>query len=635
VIRKRIVAGVALAAASVTLLAACAGSSSSPGGGASSTAPPIMVPGSIGNVYPAASGAETAGTITWAEQPGDGPTWIFPITEAGQNSVFNLYTFSWELWRPTYWTVYGVTPVLDQQMSLAEPAIYTHGDRTVSITFKKGYRWSDGTPITADDLLFDIDLIKAAIKASPANWSGYTPGNFPDDLASTSEPNPQTLVLHLTKPVNPVFFTDDILGQGPTTPLPVQEWARTSLNGPISTDWKTNPAEDLKIFNFLLAQNASKSTYASNPLWKVVDGPYKLSAYSAASGGYTMTPNPSYGGPEAAKVSAFQALPFTSDAAEFNAILAKQVDVAQVPLEDVKRLPSVAGLGYHYFGEPDFGMNFADYNFKDKTGDFNAIVNQLYFRQAMQHLEDQVGWIRAFFNGAGASAYGSIPVFPQNGFLPSAAANNPYAFSVPDAVSLLKSNGWTINPNGTDVCSNPGTGTGECGAGIPAGTKLAFNLIYTTSPTTIGEEMNSLAQEAASAGIHITLVASNFDTMLENYVDPEAPANDNRWAMEDFGGEGNDAYPTTFGIFNTGGGGQIGDYSSRQADQLINASVSSGNPLAVSNEATYLTENLPVMWQPDQDLIWAWKTDISGPPDSFENLTQYYATPEFWYFANS
>src|ERR1035441_8534115 len=31
-------------------------------------------------------------------------------------------------------------------------------------------------------------------------------------------------------------------------------------------------------------------------------------------------------------------------------------------------------------------------------------------------------------------------------------------------------------------------------------------------------------------------------------------------------------------------------------------------------------------------VVWAWKNTISGPPTSFENLTQYYATPEFWYF---
>jgi peptide/nickel transport system substrate-binding protein len=632
--RKRIAAGITLAAAGVIALAACASSNSSSPGAASSISP-IMVPGSIGAVYEGASGTENAGTITWAEQPGDGPSWIFPITASGQNSVFNLYTFVWEMFRPTYWTIYGVTPTLDQQMSLANAPIYTDGDRVVSITFKKSYRWSDGSPITANDLLFDIDLIKAAVKASPANWSGYTPGNFPDDLAYTSEPDAQTLVLHLTKAVNPVFFTDDILGQGPTNPLPVQSWARDSVNGPLIADWKTNQADDLKIFNFLLAQNKATSTYAQNTLWQTVDGPYRLSAFNATNGGYTMTPNPDYGGPHAAKVSTFQAVPFTSESAEFNAILAGQIDVAQVPLEDVPSLRRVTGLGYHYFGEPDFGFNAAFYNFQDKSGDFDNIVAQLYFRQAMQHLEDQAGWVRSYFSGAGSEAYGPIPVFPENGFLPSNADSNPYAFSVADAVSLLKSNGWTVTSGGTDVCDNPGTGSGECGAGIPAGTKLAFNIIYTTAPSFIGDQMTDLVSQAAQAGIHITLQPSNFDYMLQNYVDPSSPANDDKWAIEDFGGEGDSPYPTTFGIFNNGGGGQIGDYDSSMANQLISASVSSGDPLAVGNEASYLTENLPVMWQPDQDLIWAWKSDISGPPDTFENLTQYYATPEFWYFTSS
>ena len=634
--RKRFASGIAVAAASITLLAACAHPSSSSGSGASGSAgAPILVPGSIGNVYPAAAGPETAGTITWAEQPGETPTSLLPITGDGDNSVFNMFSFIWELWRPTYWTVYGVTPVLDQQMSLADPATYSDNDRTVSITFKSSYRWSDGTPITADDLLFDIDLIKAAIKESPANWSGYTPGNFPDDLAYTTEPNTKTLVLHLTKPVNPVFFTEDVLGQGPTNPLPAQSWAKDSMNGPMITDWKTNLSDDLKIFDFLSAQNKAVNTYATNPLWQVVDGPYRLSAFDAANGAYTMTPNTGYGGPEAAKVSTFKAVPFTSDSAEMDAILANEVDVAQVPLEDVTQLNRVASLGYHYFGEPDFGMNFADYNFKDQTGDFDAIVSQLYFRQAMEHLEDQAGWIKAYFHGAGASAYGPIPVFPENGFLPSTAADNPYAYSLPDATSLLKSHGWTVVPNGTDVCSKPGSASGECGAGIPAGTKLSFNLIYTTSPQIIGDEMEDLASEAAQAGIHITLQSSNFDTILGNYIDPESPGNDDKWAVEDFGGEGDDPYPTTFGIFNTGGGGQLGDYSTAQADNLISASISSGDPLAVGNEASYLTENLPVMWQPDQDLIWAWKSEVSGPPDTFENLTQYYATPEFWYFTKT
>ena len=70
------------------------------------------------------------------------------------------------------------------------------------------------------------------------------------------------------------------------------------------------------------------------------------------------------------------------------------------------------------------------YNFQDKTGDFNNIVAQLYFRQAMQHLEDQQGQIKAYLNGDGSPGYTTISVYPKNPFLPANATTNPYPFSV-------------------------------------------------------------------------------------------------------------------------------------------------------------------------------------------------------------
>ena len=175
-------------------------------------------------------------------------------------------------------------------------------------------------------------------------------------------------------------------------------------------------------------------------------------------------------------------VPFTSNAAEWNAVKTGSVDFGYVPQEDVPQLPQLKGLGYNYYGLPDFGNYFVAYNFKDKTGNFDAVANQLYFRQVMQHLEDQAGQIKAYFNGAGDPAYGPIPAFPKSPFLPANAATNPYPFSVQSAMTVLKDNGWNVVANGTDTCAKPGTATGDCGAGIPAGTKLAFNLIYNTTP---------------------------------------------------------------------------------------------------------------------------------------------------------
>jgi peptide/nickel transport system substrate-binding protein len=626
--KKKYIAGLALAVAGVTALAACSSSSSSSGSTSNGV---TKVPGGIGEIPAAGTPSGKAATFTWAEGPGFAPNWILPIDTSATNSVFNAFTFEWLMWKPVYWGVNGTVPEIAPQLSIANPPTYSNSDKTVTVTLKN-WKWSDGQPVTANDLLFDIDLIKAGIKVSPSNWSSYVPGHFPDDLVSTSQPSSSTLVMNLSAPVNPSWFTNNILALGPLNPLPAQTWAKTSATGPIVTNWNTDPAVATQIFNFLTAQSKDVSTYATNPLWQVVDGPYKLSAFNATTGGYTLAPNTSYSGPHVNPMPTFQALPFTSDTAEFNAIKAGSVDFGYVPQTDVPQLPQLARLGYAYFGIPVFGMTFANYNFKDTTGDFNNIVNQLYFRQAMAHLEDQQGWISAFMYGAGDPAYGPIPAYPQSQYLPRDAATNPYPFSVNTAISILKSNGWTVNPGGTDTCAKAGTAAGDCGAGIPAGTKLAFNYIYSTTPAIIGEQATDLVSQAKKAGISITLSSSNFDYMITNYIDPAAPANENKWAMMDFGGETLDPYPTTFGLFNTGGSTQIGDYSNPTADSLINTSISGGNPAAVKNEASFLTSDQPVMFQPNPDYIWAWKTTISATEPSYlENLTQYYATPEFWY----
>ena len=415
----------AVAAAGTMILAACS-TSSSGGSGFNSS-------GEFGSVPPA-TGTAHAGTITWAESPGTAPTWILPIVPGANATTSTINNFVWEMYRPLYWYTNGVNPTETPSMSLANQATYTNGNKTVTVTMKPNYKWSDGQPLTSKDVLFFMDEMRAAVRESGANWAQYTPQiGLPDQVVSASTPNATTLVINLNKPVNPAWFTQNELQL--INPMPAHAWAKDSPNGP-PLDF-TNPANAKKIYDFLNKASGSTSTYATNPLWKVVDGPYKLTVFNNTTGAYTMAPNPAYGGPHSAVVPTLQAIPYTSDTAEFNAVLSKSIDVGYMPLSDIPQMHAVEAAGYHVFGYPGWGFAYVNYNMADKTGDFNNIIRQLYIRQALAHLEDQEGYIKAFFHGAGGLAYGPIPSVPASPYTPANALTNPYPFSRLAAVATL------------------------------------------------------------------------------------------------------------------------------------------------------------------------------------------------------
>jgi peptide/nickel transport system substrate-binding protein len=617
-----------LAFAGVTVLAACGGSSGSGGGGGGNSG---NVQGAFGTV-PAATGSAKAGrTITVAEQPNATPTWILPLTPGANGSVYTSFSFQYQFWRPLYWTVNGVSPKELPADSLANAAKWSNGDKTVTIPVKTNFKWSDGKPVTAQDVLFFEDLLKAAIKESPSNFGNYSPGlGIPDQVVSTSMPNSHTLVMNLNKAVNPQWFAQNELPL--INPLPAHAWARASANGPI-LDF-TKPANAKKIYDFLAAASKSVTTYATNPLWQVVDGPYKLTSFNNTTGAWTAAPNTNYGGPKATHVSTLQGVPFTSDTAEFNAVKAGSVDVGYMPLPDVPQTSQVKAAGYNVFGYPGWGWSYVVYNFANHTAHFNSIIGQLYIRQVLAHLQDEEGIIKAFFHGAGGQAYGPVPSIPVSPFTPTNARTAPYPFSVSTAVSILKSHGWNVTPGGTDTCKSPGTGANQCGAGIPSGAKLEWNLIYGSEPKVIGEQVTDLASQAKKAGITINLSSSNFNFMVSNYNNP-SPAgkkNINKWAMEDFGGFSQSTYPTTNEVFNTGGSFNLGSYNDQKATQLIKASITGSNGNAVQQEAGYLTAQQPGLFQANPDIISVWKKTLSGDPAAFQSLTQYQLPAQYFYF---
>ena len=59
-------------------------------------------------------------------------------------------------------------PTLDYKNSMAYPPVWNKTDTEVTVTLKH-YMWSDGTPVTARDAVFYINLGKAM----GATWGNY------------------------------------------------------------------------------------------------------------------------------------------------------------------------------------------------------------------------------------------------------------------------------------------------------------------------------------------------------------------------------------------------------------------------------------------------------------------------------
>ena len=643
--------GVALAATALMLVAPSTASFAAPRSSSGALLGPGPIPGSYGTLPPS-SGTPAATQSTMVEnlEPGAGPTWIFPVIPATvyTTDVVSLTEFSW---RPLWWAPDGTDIYIDWSQSMASAPVFTDNNKTATINLKPGWTWSDGQPVTATDVLFDYWLTEAAATLSPTNIPDFTPGLFPTDVTSITAPNASTVVVHFNATHNQDFAFLFELDQ--LSPLPAHAWSETSASGPIipycATGVTANCFNNLKtaekIYNFLansnpklgpLGQAEDLKTYATNPLWQVVDGPFKISAFDPATGGYSMVANTSYSGPVKPKIPGIQFEYFTSESAEVDALLTGSLDVATVPHAYGQEIPKIEAEGYTIFGYPEDEFGIVVFNFKDPTGSWGKIVSQLYIRQAMQHLVDQAGIIksRGIWDGEAVPDYGTLPSAPPTPFTPTNATTNPYPFSISTAKQLLTSHGWKVVPNGTSTCQDPGTGPSQCGAGIPAGAPLASNYYYANNTPISANIAEALSADFTQVGINLKLIPKTFNYIVANLNDPAAPANEKLWGMENFGYYTQGLYPTSNGVFNTGAGSNLGDFSDPIVDQAINGSVFSLNNRAIEHEIYVETQQLPGLFLPNEVRLLAVKKGIVGPAFSFENQPDFYTwNPEYWYFA--
>lgn len=612
--RQYTVAGV-LVASMAMVVSACTGSSNSGNSAAGNTGPSAPQHGSTGQ-------AINGGTVTIAEQPGDKPTWIFPIVPAAEQTVYNLRQLQAPIFPPLYYYPKGSTMALDYQMGAAEKPRYSKNNTVVTIDIKK-WQWSDGSPVGARDVIFNFNLLKAAIKESPANFGNYTAGLFPDNVKAITATGKHQLKITLTRSVNPQWYTPDQLQF--LTPIPQHAWDKTSTGGKIG-NYDETPTGAKKVYDFLKKQAQDTSSYASNPLWQVSDGPYRLTGYDT-TGKTTMVRNPKYSGSNKPKLDKVVLQPFTSEASEFSSMLAGKLDIGAVPTQDFPQISRVKDAGYNIYNQAVYGTYFIVPNFHNPT--FGPIVQQLYFRQAIERLIDQKGIIKSLYKGFGVTDYGPIPPGDSVPYASTLDKNGTYHYNEGKTKQLLKQHGWSVTSTGTDTCMKPGTGPNECGKGIPKGKTLEFTIDYNAQVQSIVGEMDQLKSSAADVGIKVNLRGGTFNTLISEGACKSTQSSCN-WDAVDWGNWNFNPYPVGNSLYATGAPSNHSNYSDSKADKLINQTLYGSGSQALTQYENYLATQLPVWYQPDQKVVFAVKKNL-GTKGSFLPLTQYFIQPTLWY----
>ena len=600
--------GAAITAALTLAVAAAACSSSSSKGG-----------GSGGN----ASGKPTHGgsvTVAWGD---DQPNFIFPLPPATNTDGYNA-NLALPLWPTISYDGEGGQSIVNTKESLFSSVSYSNGNKTVTMVLKP-WNWSDGKPITSRDFTFVYNLLKE--KADYTNWNGYLPGQFPTDVASVTTPDTHTVVINLATATSPDYFTDNVLSTVPL--LPQHAWDKTSDSGSVG-NYDTTASGAEAVFAYLQKEGSQISTFTTNPLWKVVDGPWTLSDFNSDGTDYGYVPNKNYSGSAKPYLSHWENKSYTSDTALINDMRAGNVTVGVLPANDLGQLGLLKSEGYSETPLSIGGVAGITPNLWNAQ--VGPVFRQLYIRQAMEYLMNRTQIVQKVYGGDADPANGPIPLALNPWVSPLEKSGGPYPYNPQAAINLLKQHGWKVTPNGVTTCQSPGSGASQCGAGIAAGQGLNFQLLYFSGETYTDETEAAIQTDEAQAGIKLTLKSEPFNTVLgtTGVCTQQSHAKDCGWQLADLGYNPYYMYPTDPGISASDAPFNYGGFSDPTEDKLITATETGSSLQTFYQYEDYTAKQLPELWEPLRQAIVMYKNNIGGfgPLNPFSGRN----TEELWYF---
>ena len=554
--------------------------------------------GSQGTSPTTTSASRSGGTAVIALAPSYNPNWFFPMLSAAAFSNVNSQIDSM-MYRPLI--IFTVKDAVDYSRSLVSAITPNANGTKYTLTLSHKYKWSNGRPITAKDVVFTWNVTKAASEnGAPWVYGGAGIGGLPTRWSSVTADGSDKVVVTLNKPSNPTWFIHNGLGQ--LWPVPARVWDR----------YPGNMNQEL---NFI----KSVANSPMNGVYKVVDGAYHIQS-ATPNNQWVFVPNKSFAGHKSSLAKVIFQYE-TSDSSEFTALKTGTVNVGYLPPADWNARSHLTNdvITTPYL----LGFNYLILNLNPKApGGLGPVFQQLYVRQAIQMGVDQPKMISAIFNGNATQEGGPVAPLPKTPFSNPAVAKPLYPYNPQQGKALLEKHGWH-EVNG--VMENHGK-------------KLEFTFLAISNDAAQTAKQQMLQHDWAQEGIKVTIRQAPFD----NIISEATQQNPTKWSMADWGAGWTyepDYFPSGGGLFATGAASNFEGYSNRTEDALISKVYEPGTAAQTLQRLyayeKYTAQQVPVIFLPwasngyAQDGYAVHAKNIHGTVKTFNPITNM-IFPNYW-----
>jgi len=511
---------------------------------------------------------QKAGDVVVALPTQTGLNSYAPLVNASAFTIYNLGV-NYMMYAPL--VMVSGQDTIDWTDSLAS-SVSSNAQGSRFVVTLKPWKWSNGKPITAQDVAFSADLIlqDCAMQNAPYAYGGCGIGGVPPAtghalIKSVQAEGRGKVVFTLTGPANPVWF--ELNGLGQILPMPKAVWDVGTYR------------QDLELMN-----SVDNKPTASQ--YRVVSGPYKFKAMISDES-WTFVPNAAYSGHKATVtwIQQYEA----SDSAEFAALKKDQINAGYLTPDMFSSAGDLKGQYTKTKSLGTFCWFGIELNSAPNALDVGGAFQDPRVRQALQYgIDENAVGIVLDGKGLYIPSYSAIPA----GFSSLTKAvfgvssiPDPFPFNPLKGKRLLLADGWHLNAQGVMQKGSM---------------QLRFPAFFQSGSSETQNAAVIMQQDWAKMGVQVTPEPVAFGTLVA--MSDSQPGGAAKWAMNLAGSwcYEPDYYPTGGGMWNYFDSQD--DFSSPDLAAKIQASYQPGTVQQVRRRMYQYAEatarDLPFLWQP-------------------------------------